>query len=114
MHELASGLGPALQRIVGADDPDEALDEIDPVLPADAVVAGQLVHALKRGKVYLVSRLDDELVEDLGISPVDREHIGHRHALRFVHRAGKRPTRDGAGAGEMASKLRTVERRSRR
>ncbi len=113
--ELASGLGPALQRIVGADDPDEALNEIDRCCPRDAVVAGQLVHALKRGKVYLVSQLDDELVEDLGISPVDREHIGRivtRYDSCIV--LGNAQHAMARAPGEMASKLRTVKRRSRR
>jgi nickel-dependent lactate racemase len=68
--DLSERLGPALQQIVGADDLDEALREIGEHRPADALPAAELVHALQRGKVYLVSRLDEGLVEDLGVSPV--------------------------------------------
>ncbi len=68
--DLSERLGPALQQIVGADDLDEALCEVGKHRPADTLPAAELVHALQRGKVYLVSRLDEGLVEDLGVSPV--------------------------------------------
>jgi nickel-dependent lactate racemase len=68
--DLSERLGPALQQIVGADDLDETLREFGQHRPADTLPATELVRALQRGKVYLVSRLDEGLVEDLGVSPV--------------------------------------------
>ncbi|MEX0677296.1 MAG: lactate racemase domain-containing protein [Pirellulales bacterium] len=73
--ELAEPFSPALQRIVGADDLDDALHEIARERLSDALVAAELVRALKRGRVYLVSRLDDESVEELGVLPVDRRGV---------------------------------------
>jgi nickel-dependent lactate racemase len=72
--ELGERFGPALQRIAGADDLHEAMQEIIKVRPADALPATQLVHALERVKVYLLSRLDENLVEELGVAPVADEH----------------------------------------
>lgn len=69
--------GMAMSRIRGVD-PDElsALDEIGREVlddsADDAVLAAQLVEALRRVRVYLLSRLDDELVEELGLAPVSR------------------------------------------
>ena len=62
--------GPAVQRLRGADDYEAALNEIDRARPTDALVAIELVQALERGSVYLVSRLDESLVEELGILPL--------------------------------------------
>ena len=68
--DLAEQPGPALQRIAGADDMQEAMREIIKVRPTDALPATQLVHATQRGPVYLLSRLDQDLVEQLGATPV--------------------------------------------
>ena len=80
--ELAQKLGPGLQRIVGDEDLDAVLSEIRQYHPSDALQASEVVHALQRGKVYLVSRLDDELVEELGMSPVTGEQVS-RLASRY-------------------------------
>ncbi|HEV3137266.1 MAG TPA: lactate racemase domain-containing protein [Pirellulales bacterium] len=80
--DLAEPCGPALQRLIGAEDLDEVLDEIDKQRPADAVTATQLAQAMQRGKVYLISRLAEDLVEDLGILPVTAEQIS-RLAARY-------------------------------
>lgn len=69
--------GEAMLRIRGVD-PDEIsnLDELGrEVLDEsadDALSAAQLVEALRRVRVYLLSRLDDEMVEELGLAPVSR------------------------------------------
>ncbi len=68
--ELAERPGAGLQQVIGADNLDDVLDEVAQHPAADALVAAQLVHALQRGRVYLISRLDDELVEELGMSPL--------------------------------------------
>jgi nickel-dependent lactate racemase len=80
--ELAEPLGPGLQHIVGADDLPGVLDEIARERPADALEAAQLVRSLERGKVYLVSRLEDETVEELGLLPLDAEGVS-RVARRY-------------------------------
>jgi nickel-dependent lactate racemase len=80
--DLDERLGPALERIVGCEDLDEALREIDHSLNSDWAAGVELVLALQRGKVYLVSRLDDELVEDLGISPLGPDQLS-RLAARY-------------------------------
>ena len=72
---LAEPIGPALQHLVGAEDLNGALREITRGRPADALAASELVRALQRGKVYLVSHLDDELVEELGVVPVDERGV---------------------------------------
>ncbi len=73
--ELVEQPGAAMLRIRGVD-PDEIsqLDELGHEVlddsAADAVSAAQLVEALRRVRVYLLSRLDEELVEELGVAPV--------------------------------------------
>ncbi len=80
--ELSQQLGPALQRVVGADDLDAALRDIGRRNPADSLAAAELVRALKRGKVYLLSQLDEELVEELGMMPVAPDQLS-RLAARY-------------------------------
>jgi nickel-dependent lactate racemase len=80
--ELDQRPGPALKCVVGADDLDAALRDIARHKPEDALAAAELVRALKRGKVYLLSRLDEELVEDLGIMPVAADQVS-RLAARY-------------------------------
>jgi nickel-dependent lactate racemase len=84
---LSEPFGPALQRLVAVDDLEGALSDIADEQPPDALVATQLVAALERGKVYLLSRLDDEGVEELGVLPVDDRGVSRvvaRHASCIV------------------------------
>ena len=84
---LAEPFGPALQRLVGVDDLEAALCDIAREQPPDALVATELAGALERGKVYLLSRLDDEAVEGLGVLPVDERGVSRlagRHASCIV------------------------------
>lgn len=69
--ELAETVGGALAQLVGADDLDRALDAISRHPDSDTAAAGELARALQRGRVYLVSQLEDDTVEDLGVLPVD-------------------------------------------
>jgi nickel-dependent lactate racemase len=73
--DLAEPPGPALQCLAGADDPGGALRQIARRRLPDALEAVQLARSLARGKVYLVSRLDDETVEALGILPLEARGV---------------------------------------
>lgn len=71
--DLAADLGPATQRLRNAEDLPGVLREIGRERPVDALVAAELAHALERGPLYLLSRLDETVVEDLGIASVADE-----------------------------------------
>lgn len=68
--DLAAGLGPAMQRMVGARSRRAAVRRISRERPEDALPAAQLARALDRCKVYLLSRLDASDVEELEMIPV--------------------------------------------
>jgi len=63
--DLADQPGPAMQRMAGAQSRHAALRRIRKERPSDALPAAQLAKALDQGKVYLLSRLDPSLVEEL-------------------------------------------------
>jgi len=79
---LASAPGPALQQLASAATPQEALRQIRREQPADALPAAQLAHVLERAKVYLLSRLDETLLEDLEIAPINEPD----ELIRLAHR----------------------------
>ena len=68
--ELDEEPGPAVRHLSQARSRGEALDEILQNPPQDAPVAVQLARALERNHIYLMSRLDDSLLEDLEITPI--------------------------------------------
>jgi len=68
--DLTTPPGPALQRLLRAKSPAKAWHEIGRKRPPDALPAAQLMRALDRAKVYLISRLDPETVEDLQMIPL--------------------------------------------
>lgn len=68
--ELAMGPGPGLQRFAHTPSRDSALRHVGKERPADALPAAQLAHALEQHKVYLLSRLEASVVEDLDVIPV--------------------------------------------
>ena len=68
--DLDTRLGPALQRLTTASSLESALRHIGKDRPADALPAAQIAHALQQNKVYLLSRLDPSIVEDLDIIPI--------------------------------------------
>ncbi len=80
--EISENVGPALQRLAGADDPQKAIRTIGRQKPIDAPVAAELVRAQQRGKVYLLSRLNDDLVEELGMVPIEPPQF-ERLATRY-------------------------------
>jgi hypothetical protein len=62
--------GKSLQRLAGTDDLESIQRHLARDCHADTWSAWQLARALDRGPVYLLSNLDAEIVEDLGVAPV--------------------------------------------
>jgi nickel-dependent lactate racemase len=62
--------GPAIEQLRACSSRPEALKRIRNQRPADALPATQLAQAMERAKVYLLSRLDESLVDDLEIAPI--------------------------------------------
>ena len=81
--DLAAAPGPALQRLIGAASREEAVREIRRDNPRDAVPALQLARALETSRIYLLSRLAPELVEDLEMVPV----AGPEELVRLTQRS---------------------------
>ncbi|MCA9269007.1 MAG: hypothetical protein KDA41_11080, partial [Planctomycetales bacterium] len=69
--ELATAPGAALQRLAAGDTFDEALSELRRDRTADALPAAELRRALESHHVFLLSRLDADFVESLGVAPVE-------------------------------------------
>jgi lactate racemase len=84
--DLAASPGPALQQLAGTSSLEAALRQLGKERPVDALPAALLAHALQRGKVYLLSRLDSSLVEDLDVVPL----AGPQELARLArqHRSG--------------------------
>lgn len=82
--ELEARPGPAVQRLADAPARTEAMQWIRRQRPEDALSATLLAQALDRGTVYLLSRLDPSLVEELEIAPITRAdelgRLARRHA----------------------------------
>jgi nickel-dependent lactate racemase len=68
--ELAAAPGPAVGRLVRARSRHTAMRQIQRDNSGDALPATQLARALERQHVYLLSRLDPALVEDLDMVPL--------------------------------------------
>jgi hypothetical protein len=59
-----------MQRLVGARSRQNAVRQIRKERPEDLLPATQLARALDRADVYLLSRLDPSMVEDLEMAPI--------------------------------------------
>jgi nickel-dependent lactate racemase len=68
--ELATEPGPAVCGLAQADDLADAERQIRRAGPPDALAAVALARVMEQAKVYLLSRLDESLVADLGLAPV--------------------------------------------
>jgi nickel-dependent lactate racemase len=68
--DLAAEPGPAVQTVAQSEDPQQALRRLRKSHPPDLEVAARLARAMQRAKLYLLSNLDETVVEDLGIAPV--------------------------------------------
>ncbi len=75
----------AFHRLVEAADPAEAQRELRRDSGPGARAARTLAHALERGPVYLRSRLPPEVVESLGITPLDDDQELARLAAMRGH-----------------------------
>ena len=71
LTDLDETPGDGLQLIRGADTPADALSPITSLAPSDLVSATQCVEAADWARVYLLSQLDNDLVEDLFITPLE-------------------------------------------
>ncbi len=80
--DLSTPPGAAMQRLIGAESRRAALRRIKKDRPEDALPAAQLARVLDHGKVYLLSRLEESVVEDLDVI-----HVGNDAELaRLVRR----------------------------
>ena len=94
--DLRCPTGPALQLLASLNDAPEAIREIRRARSPDAVSAALLVEARERTQVYLLSGLDGETVEELGVGYVtDEDEVDHLCQqfdsfvlLADAHRAG--------------------------
>jgi nickel-dependent lactate racemase len=68
--ELEAEPGPAVRQLAATRPRQAAVEWIRRERPADALAATLLARTLDRATVYLLSRLDDSLVEDLDIAPI--------------------------------------------
>ena len=80
--DLAVPPGPAVQYVAHSSSPKAALRQAGKHRAADVVPAAQLAQALQRDKVYLLSRLEPAVVEDLDMIPL----AGPDELARLVHR----------------------------
>jgi nickel-dependent lactate racemase len=62
--------GPSLQKVAGAQSLESAAKAVNKDCTPDALSAALLVRALERCRVYLLSRMDNDFVEELGVAPV--------------------------------------------
>ena len=91
--ELAVSPGPGVQSMAAARSRKSALRRLSKERPADALSAAQLAQALDRDKVYLLSRLDPALVEELDMIPLangnelKRLCLQHRSCIMLCQRA---------------------------
>lgn len=68
--DLAQPPGPGVQLLAGAEEPAAEIRRIRKLHPADAWCAADLAEVLSRARVFLLSRLDASLVEELGFAAV--------------------------------------------
>lgn len=73
--------GAALQRLAGMRDSESLLHELRRDRSVDATPAALLAEALERYQVFLLSDLDEESVEDLGVG-----HVGNSEQLERLSR----------------------------
>ena len=70
--ELAGEPGPAVRRLAESPSREDALRQISEQCPHDTFAAVQVAAALEHADLYLLSRLDESLVEQLQIAPLSK------------------------------------------
>ena len=68
--DLTAAPGPAMQRLAHSTSRDSTLRHIGRDRPFDTLPAAQLAQALEQHKVYILSKLDPSIVEDLDMIPI--------------------------------------------
>ena len=93
--DLRSKPGPSLKRVARADSLDAARCAVQRDPTYDALPAVQLIRALQHARVYLLSRLEEDVVESLGLAyvacPEEVTRLATHHdsciLLQNAHRA---------------------------
>ena len=70
LSDLAEQPGVGTKMVASADVPDDAIKPLRLETPDDLIPATQLVNAVNWGRVFLLSRLNPDLVEDLFCAPM--------------------------------------------
>lgn len=101
--DLAEAPGPAVQALAGMDDRRRAIHEIRKVRPVDAAAALLLTRALARARVYLLSQLDEGVIEALDVAAVDAPddiaRLAARHKSCVVLAGAQHATANAAENG---------------
>jgi nickel-dependent lactate racemase len=86
--ELDAAPGQAVAALSQTDDWQAVLRRIRRDCPADALVAAEFIEICGRARVYLLSRLEESAVEELGLAPVanvaDLKRLAGRHKSCIV------------------------------
>jgi nickel-dependent lactate racemase len=82
LSELRAEPGPGVRRIADFENPRQAMKHLRKERPSDVFPAVQIARALARARVYLLSGLAEELIEGLGMTPVDEAEDISRLARR--------------------------------
>jgi nickel-dependent lactate racemase len=86
--DIAVEPGDAVRSLSQSDDLSLALRRIARGAMPDALIAAQLAQALEQGKVYLLSQLDESLVDELGLAPIgepgDLARLARKHESCIV------------------------------
>ncbi len=75
LSQLAEACGPGLELLRQADAPADVIKPLGLEPPADVIPATQIAGAVQRARVYLLSQLPNETVEDLFMEPVTPEDV---------------------------------------
>ena len=81
--ELTEEPGPAVRHLADSPSRQAAVQQIRDECPDDALAAVQLAAAMEQADVYLLSRLDESLVEQLQMAPLAKPQEVVRLARRF-------------------------------
>jgi nickel-dependent lactate racemase len=74
LSELTAELTPGLELLRESKSPRDALSPLRKLAPVDLLPASQLAQAADWADVYLLSRLDGDVVRELFLLPVENEH----------------------------------------